>query len=137
MDKYSVKNWKYELQNKNRKVNFEKVMQPQEKYHSKDLISSLFYTICVTIDVFTSFLEIVKKEKLQSVMHSIRHREMPWNSTYFLITFHSFPNTAKHTGLTLLSAGLLLLLLVPEHKVISGRVSKINKIADETFIIVS
>ena len=56
---------------------------------------------------------------------------------YFLITFHSFPNTAKHTGLTLLSAGLLLLLLVPEHKVISGRISKINKIADETFIIVS
>ena len=54
-------------------------MQPQEKYHSKDLISSLFYTICVPIDVFTSFLEIVKKEKLQSVMQSIRHREMPWN----------------------------------------------------------
>ena len=49
----------------------------------------------------------------------------------------SFPNTSKHTGLTLLSAGLLLLLLVPEHKVISGRISKINKIADETFIIVS
>ena len=49
----------------------------------------------------------------------------------------SFPNTSKHTGLTLLSAGLLLLLLAPEHKVISGRISKINKIADETFIIVS
>lgn len=55
----------------------------------------------------------------------------------FLITFHSFPNTAKHTGLTFLSAGLLFLLLVPEHKVISGRISKINQIADERFIILS
>ena len=88
--------------------------------------------MCLTIDVFTHFLEIVKKKKkkLQSVTQSIRYKEMRWNQTYFL-------STSKHTGLTLLSAGLLLLLLVPEHKVISGRISKINKIADERCIIVS
>ena len=38
-------------------------------------------------------------------------------------------------GLTFLSAGLLLVLAVPEHKVISGRISKNDMMVGEKFII--
>ena len=56
------------------------------------------------------------------------------NHFYLLKWLLQFSN---HTGLTLLLASLLFLLLVPEHKVISGRISKINRVADEMFIVVS
>ena len=47
-------------------------------------------------------------------------------SRNFGIGVYPVLQTAKHTGLTLLSAGLLLVLAVLEHKVISGRISKNN-----------